>query len=194
MTPILVIPGISDPATLACIARSRRYGQYVKAVENALAGVCPFCTVDRTYNQVIAENEHWYAWPCRPAENHTFFHILFVPKRHVKDSEELSDEETMALWGHGGIRREVRQMHGYKSRGTLMRDGDATLSAGTIQHLHIHDMVLAGTGRVESPFYKGLESEHEGIRRAQVFEKLRTGTLVHELTPEEHDLVTGRVS
>lgn len=193
MVPNLVIPGVSDPATLACIARSRKYDQYRKAVENALAGICPFCTVDRTYNQVIAESYSWLAWPCKPAEDNTAYHFLFVPKRHVKDSEELSDFEVLDLWGQEGLRRRVRSMYGYTSRGTLMRDGDATMSAGSIQHLHIHDMVPAGTGRVESPFYKGLVSELEGLRRAVVFEKLRTGTLSFDLTEEEFLLVDGRL-
>ena len=85
-------------------------------------------------------------------------------------------------------------MFGYTSRGTLMRDGDATMSAGTIQHLHIHDMVPAGTGRVESPFYKGHESETEGVLRAMVFEKIRQGFSAQALTPDEKKLVEGRLS
>lgn len=189
----LVIPGIEDEATLACIARSRKFGQYVKAVENALAGICPFCTIDRNYNLIVAENAFWYAWPSRPPEDNTRLHFLYVPKRHVTDSEQLSDTEILALFGEDGIRRYVRGTYGYTSRGTLMRDGDATLSAGTIQHLHIHDMVPAGTGRVESPFYKGAEAEAESLARAIVFEKLRQDASVHDLTPEERDLVRDRL-
>ena len=97
MTPRLEIRGVKDLSTLACIARSRKYSQYVKAVENALSGVCPFCTIDKAYNQIVAETECWYAWPCKPAEENTAFHFLFVPKRHVKDSEHLSDFELLNL-------------------------------------------------------------------------------------------------
>ncbi len=194
MVPKLEIQGVTDSSTLACIARSRKLSQYTRAVKNALAGICPFCQIDTTHNQIVAENAHWNAWPCKPAENHTAFHFLFVPKRHVKDSEELTDEEMLALWGQEGLRRRVRGLYGYVSRGTLMRDGNATLSAGTIQHLHIHDMVPDGTGRVESPFYKGLESEEESVRRAIAFEKLRLGASVHDLTQDELKLVEGRFS
>ena len=193
MAPKLIIPGITDEATLACIARSRKYSQYVKAVENALTGVCPFCHIDRSYNNVVAENDFWYAWPCKPPEDNTRLHFLFVPKRHVKDSEELSDEEILALFGKFGIRRAVRGTYAYTSRGMLMRDGDATLSAGTIQHLHIHDMVPAGTGRVESPFYKGAQAEAESLARAIVFERIRQGVTEKDLTAEELMLTVGRL-
>ena len=192
-TEVLVIPGITDTDTLACIARSRKYGQYVKAVENAIAGICPFCKVDRNYNAVLAENNSWLAWPCRPAEANTLFHVLYVPKRHVTDSEELTDVELLDLWGQNGLRRLVRQKLGYTSRGTLMRDGDATLSAGTMRHLHIHDMVPAGTGRVESPFYKGAEAEAESLARAIVFEKIRTGATHQDLNADEQMLIAGRL-
>ena len=104
----------------------------------------------------------------------------------------MTDEELLAIWGEKGIRKEVRKMNEYASRGTLMRDGDATLSAGTIQHLHIHDMVPDGTGRVESPFFKGAESEAEGVARARVFEKIRRGAGTHTLTEEEWKLVKDR--
>lgn len=192
--PELVIPGITDKSALASIARARKYSQFVKAVENALKGFCPFCTIDPTYNTIVAENDYWVAWPCKPPEDNTAFHFLFVPKRHVTDSEELTDVETLALWSpKNGIRTNVRRKFGYTSRGTLMRDGDATMSAGTIQHLHVHDMVPNGTGRVESPFYKGFLSEREGFCRAIVFEKLRTGTSKDDLLEVEKTLVDGRL-
>lgn len=189
----LEIEGITDPSTLACIARSRKYGQYVQAVKNALEGVCPFCVIDTSYNTIALENDYWRAWPAKPAEKNTAFHFLYIPKRHVTDSEELSDEEILALWGSNGIRRKIREMHGYTSRGTLMRDGDATLSAGTIQHLHVHDMIPNGKGRVESPFYKGEDDELAGFQRAVIYEKLRTGTDLDELSRGEYELIKERL-
>ena len=188
----LVIPGITDSNTLACISRARTYVQYMLMVENALKDLCPFCKIDRTHNNIVAENKYWYAWPCNPPEANTKFHFLFVPKRHVTDSEQLRDVELIWLFGEAGIRRQVREKYGYTSRGTMMRDGDATLSAGTIQHLHVHDMVPNETGRVESPFYKGIEAEKESTRRAIVFEKLRTGSLIARLDAEEQALIRGR--
>lgn len=191
--PALIIPGITDESALACIARSRKLSQFIRMVQDALDGICRFCNVDREYNKIVAENEFWYAWPCNPPEKNTKFHFLFVPKRHVTDSEELTKGELSALWGKDGIRAEVRQQFGYTSRGTLMRDGDPRLSAGTIEHLHVHDMVPNGRGRVESPFFKGLESELEGIARAIIFERLRQGANFENLSLLEQELVKDRL-
>ena len=81
----------------------------------------------------------------------------------------------------------------FNFRGILIRDGDATQSAGTIEHLHIHIMVPDGTGRVESPFCKTPEEEAAGVARAIVFEKLRTGTPATELPSDEYELVKDRL-
>ena len=187
----LVIPGISNPGTLACISRSRKYTQYVKAVEGALANRCPFCHVNRDYNKIVFENTHCYAWHCNPPEAHTKFHFLIVPKRHVTDSTELMNIEL--LWIYKNVPLKLMEEFGFKSRGVLIRDGDATLSAGTIEHLHAHIMVPDGTGRVESPFYKGSEAEEESTARAIVFEKLRQGIPTDSLSTAEKALVKDRV-
>jgi diadenosine tetraphosphate (Ap4A) HIT family hydrolase len=162
-------------------------------VDDALANRCPFCNIDREHNKVIAENDHWYAWPSNPPEKNTRLHFLYVPKVHITFFWELADEEVLSLFGNDGLRDKIHRKFGVSSCGLLMRDGDATLLAGTIQHLHIHDMVPDGTGRVESPFYKGAASEAESLERAIVFEKLRTGTPENELTEEERALVFGRL-
>lgn len=158
-------------------------------VENALTKRCPFCEIDREHNKIVAENTHWYAWPCNPPEKNTRLHFIFVPKRHVQSTRELTDEEILLLFG---VRRSVQYNYGYKSCGTLIRDGDARLSAGTIEHLHIHDMVPDGTGRVESPFYKGADSENEGLRRAIVFERLRH--LSAQLSTDDPELIATQAS
>lgn len=166
----LEIIGVSDPQKLACIARARTYKQYRKMVDDALAYRCPFCDIDREHNRVIAENDCWYAWKCNPPEKNTRLHFLFVPKRHVTQTTELFADERSKLFGLIAV---VRGIYEYTSSGILIRDGDATMSAGTIQHLHVHEMVPDGTGRVESPFYKGKDAEEASLRRAIIFEKMR---------------------
>lgn len=176
-------------AQCAVLARARKYGQYCRAVMNAFEGKCPFCDsgFDPSYNVVEFENEHWRAWPSRPPEDNTALHFIIAPKRHVEGLSELDDAtEGLALLQ---IRRQVNERYSIASSGVLIRDGDATLSAGTIQHLHVHVMVPNGTGRVESPFFKGAESEAESHRRAIVFERLRLAsvsveTLLTGMQPE----------
>ena len=191
--PKLVIEGITDPTTIVCISRSRKFSQYKKAIADALGGVCPFCQIDWTYNDLITENAHWYAWHSNPPEKNTMHHFLYVPKRHILDTNELINAEVLALWGENGIRHQVRKRFQASSCGTMIRDGDATMGAGTVQHLHVHDMVPDGRGRVESPIYKGLESDIESVRRAVVFEKLRQDWERTDLTPEELELINGRL-
>ena len=173
----LVIPGITDLGTLARLARARKYTQYRRAVANALAGKCPFCDIDPEYNKVIRETKNWHVWPCNPPEKHTRHHFLIVPKQHVKSVTALT------RWQWVGVQQLItwlKKEYNFTSCGILCRDGDATLSAGTIEHLHIHVMVPDGTGRVESPFFKGAESEAEGLARAIVFEKMRQYQLAEE--------------
>ena len=187
---LLEVPGLS-PAQCAVAARSRKFSQYKKMVEDLLAGRCPFCQIDPDRNPLIRANDHWVAWHCNPSEANTALHLLVVPRRHVTSMSELRDDpEGLALLR---IMRELEVEFDITSSGWLCRDGDATLSAGTIPHLHWHRMVPDGTGRVESPFYKGAEAEAEGHLRAIVFEKMRTGTKLEDLTPEEQQRVEGRL-
>ena len=191
-TSALTIPGITDSATLACIARSRKYSQYVGMVEDALAGRCTFCDFDPARNRMIdvPEVNLWRVWHSNSPEKNTALHIIIAPKRHVTDMRQLLVSERDELWR---IWDSLPEMFGYEFRGKLVRDGDATQSAGTIEHLHLHEMTMAGTGRVESPFCKTPEEEAAGVVRAIIYEKVRTGTPFESLSPEERALIKGRM-
>ncbi|MFA5946375.1 MAG: HIT domain-containing protein [Patescibacteria group bacterium] len=159
-------------------------------MDDLLNGRCPFCVPDPEVNVVQFENDYWWAWPntANPEKN-TAQHFLIVPKRHVLDIRDLSQNEFGSM---GVFIEDVLDGLEIDSCGILIRNGDATLSAGTIRHLHVHIMVPDGTGRVESPFFKGPESEAESNARAIVFEKLRTGVAtVYRLTDAEKALVAG---
>lgn len=188
--PTLVIPGVTDPSTLACIARSRTYTQYCLMVENALAKRCPFCEIDESVNKLLINANQWRAWQSPAPEKHTKHHFIIVPWLHKTSTAELGHSDRFWLFE---TMNQLREMHGYTGYGILIRDGDARLSAGTIEHLHVHVMVPDGTGRVESPFYKGAEAELEGLRRAIVFEKRRQGIPMAALSDEEKVLVAGRI-
>ncbi len=190
MSDRLRIAGLSE-AACAALARSRVYEQYVRGVRDALTDRCPFCQLDPSYNHVCCENEYWMAWQSPSPLAHTTHHLVVVPRRHVMGMDELVDETEGAAFL--AIMRQLRGMHGIKSSGLLCRDGNATLSAGTIEHLHWHLIVPDGKGRVETPFYKGPESDNEAHARALVFERLRTGTPIEDLTADERQRVEGRL-
>ncbi len=195
--PRLVVPGLT-PAQCAILARARTFLLYRQARADLLNGKCPFCVLDPKFNVVCAENEYWYAWPSKAPEKNTTTHLIIAPKRHVKSMNELDDAtEGLALLM---LLRLLNQIFGITASGLLCRDGDARLSAGTVEHLHLHKMVPNGKGRVESPFFKGAEAEAESNARAIVFEKLHLededgpsdiNPLV--LTPAEQALVKDRM-
>jgi len=189
----LIIPGITDPATLACIARSRKYSQHCKAVEDALVGRCSFCSPDFEYNTPveIPSLKYWRVQYCSPPEKFTRLHFLLIPLRHVMDSRELTVAEQLEYWAAMNI---LPVMFNFTYRGILSRDGDATMSSGTIRHLHIHMMVPDGTGRVESPFCKTPAEEAAGVERAIIYEKIRTGTPFESLPVLEQELVKDRMA
>lgn len=196
--PQLVIPGIEDPVLLACIARSRKYKQFCKAVDDALAGRCPFCDLDTEHNKVIEMPEHFgdlRVWHCNPPEKNTRLHFIISPRRHVMSVVDLTHNEWSAVQD---IIAYLQEHFQFSYAGLLVRDGDATKSSGTVPHLHIHVMVPDGTGRVESPFCKTPEEEEAGVRRAIVFEKLRTSeaesleAATKTLSEEEYALVKDR--
>ena len=166
----LIIPGVSNAGILACIARSRTFIQYCGAVVDALTGRCPLCMLDPVRSPLILEDDVMKVCPCDPPEKNTRLHFLIVPKRHVASTSELSEQERLSIFA---MTDALCKKYDITGRGILIRDGEATLLSGTLSHLHIHVMVPDGTGRVESPFFKGAESEAKGIARAIVFEKMR---------------------
>ena len=159
-------------------------------VQDAIGRVCPFCELDPVYNKVVVQDEFFSAWQSSAPENNTKRHFIIAPRRHVRSVMELTRDEKLSLFQ---IMQKLQDTYGYKSCGVLIRDGDARLSAGTIEHLHIHVMVPDGTGRVESPFYKGAEDDVACMNRAIIFEKMRLGQPFERLNPEEQALVKDRL-
>lgn len=189
----LIMPGIPDPVTRLCISRARRYSQFVKMAKTALeGGKCPFCDPQPPYNNVIQDvsNEFWLAWQSSSPEQNTEHHFIIVPKRHISDSSDLTEPEQLALFV---IMNALKAKYGLTSRGWLLRDGDARVGSGTIEHLHFHLMTTNGKGRVESPFWKGDEADAKSLSQALVFNKIFQGTKFEDLPAEEQTLVKDKM-
>src|SRR5688572_26176325 len=123
--PRLVVPGITDPNTLARLARARTYPQYCSMVEDALANRCPFCELDLKLNRVVVARRWWRGWQSPCPEKNTRYHFITAPHRHLTDTNELNGSEVLELFK---IMGDLQGRYGYTSRGLLLRDGDATLS------------------------------------------------------------------
>ncbi len=194
---LLVIPGITDPAVKACLARTRKCSQYIKSVADVLAGICPFCQLDPNHNKEVEgiHGRHWKVIYSSSPEKFTRLHLLMIPTdrvggKHITDLLQLCGDAQMEFWAIYAI---ICQKFDLPHRGIQCRDGDATQLAGTISHAHVHIMIPDGRGRVESPMSKTEEDEQMSLRRAIVFEKIRTGTKLSELNPAECELVNGRL-
>lgn len=197
--PRLVVKGLT-PTQCAILSRSRKFSLYKKNRADLLAGKCPFCPPDPAVNVICYENDCWWAWRSKWPEDNAALHLMIVPKRHVHSMRELDDAtEGLALLQ---ALRSLDEMLGITFSGLLCRDGDATLSAGTIEHLHWHKMVPDGRGRLETPMAKGHPDEQKGHARAIIFEKLRQqidemganpDLVIKALSEEEFSLVTGRL-
>jgi diadenosine tetraphosphate (Ap4A) HIT family hydrolase len=196
--PVFAIEGLT-PGQCAILARARTFKLYKKMRADLLSNVCPFCKLDPKFNQVVTENAWWYAWQSPSPEKGTKHHFIIAPKQHVTAIADLKPLQWDGLWE---ILEDLDRQHKIDSSGIQIRDGDARLSAGTVEHLHVHKMVPDGTVRVESPFYKGAASEREGHARAIVFEKLRAqieeggmtqAAAVSALSTAELSLIDGRI-
>ncbi len=105
---------------------------------------CPFCDIDR---QTITENAHAFAiydkYPVAPG------HALIIPKRHVADYFELTEEEHTAC--HQLV-REVRLILMAEQKPDAFNLGvNIGRPAGqTVMHVHIH-LIPRYTGDMTDP-------------------------------------------
>ncbi|MEO7618008.1 MAG: HIT domain-containing protein, partial [Candidatus Saccharibacteria bacterium] len=65
-------------------------------------------------------------------------HLMLLPKRHMTDMTELSSQEWSAMSDAIGYAKAEFEFHSY---GLASRNGEPSLTGGTIRHLHIHIVV-----------------------------------------------------
>lgn len=110
---------------------------------------CPFCDINR---EIILESDLCLAFYDQYPVNKG--HTLVIPKRHVKDYFELSQEEVYDVWQMVGKVQEFLEIeynpNGYNIGFNVGRD-----AGQTIDHVHIHVI----------PRYKGdMEDPTGGVR------------------------------
>lgn len=94
---------------------------------------CPFCCVDRTH--IVLENDAAFAFP--DSSPVTKGHTLLVPRRHVANLFDLSEEEQAAVWK---LVAQVRAMlmAELKPDGFNVGLNDGTSAGQTVMHAHVH--------------------------------------------------------
>jgi diadenosine tetraphosphate (Ap4A) HIT family hydrolase len=107
---------------------------------------CPFCT-RIAENQIIVENELAAAlsdsYPVSPG------HTLIVPRRHIEDFLELTQEEQAAVWALvAPVRQEIERSRVPSGYNIGVNIGEA--AGQTIAHTHLH-VIPRYSGDVEDP-------------------------------------------
>jgi diadenosine tetraphosphate (Ap4A) HIT family hydrolase len=141
------------PEQLFCLEGCSSFKQYCKMYSDFESGVCTFCQLDRTLNEVLFEDKYAMAWHVPPAFLRPTLrvHGIVVPKRHVRFIGQLCDDEVLS------IHRLMRNMNGmFAYQGGLWhaREGDMRFNAGTVPHVHYNIFEPNQTGEVRVPVFK----------------------------------------
>lgn len=106
-------------------------------------GLCYFCLTKNNIVKpiIIFEKKYWYVTPNNfPLEGSTH-HYMIVPKKHLKDLTEISNEESIELY-----KVMVPWLKNYlKSSGysIFIRSGNTMYTGATIEHIHFHFLIGA---------------------------------------------------
>lgn len=186
------IEGLSDE-DVTSLLNVRNFKYYCDTVGQLQKGECSFCVIDSSKNKIFYENSLWQAFPCAPdfqAEN-IEKHILITPKRHMTHISEMTPMDWVCL----GIAIDyVVKTYNLTGGALVMRFGDPELNAGSVRHLHMNIIVPDRMGSYKVTLSKNPEDIEKKWKMIAVFEKLRTTQiLLTDLTPEEQELVRGRI-
>ena len=129
---------------------------------------CAFCNLDRGFNEVLWEDTLVFAWvvPEQYKRAELAYHALIVPKRHVRFETELTDEENASVLA---AKRFMHEKFDYRGGLTHVREGDMSLNAGTVPHLHYNTFMPNGTGEVRVPVFKDPGDREANVKRAMEF-------------------------
>jgi ATP adenylyltransferase len=127
---------------LYCLDNARSDEQRNRMIALEGAGVCRFCPQGlTTYGSsitplfesaswLVVDNDFPYAGALR--------HLLLIPRPHVLELVELTQEGRTGYWE---ALEAARAVTGGDSYGLGVRNGDCAATGATIAHLHVHFLV-----------------------------------------------------
>ncbi len=129
---------------------------------------CAFCSLDRTFNKVLFEDSHVFAWhaPVSYLRPELRYHGLVVPKRHVRFEADLTHREVLSIHK---AKQFMRDMFKYQGGCSHVREGDMRHNAGTVPHLHCNIFEANGTDEVRIAVFKKRDDRIENELRAAGF-------------------------
>lgn len=109
------------------------------------AGHCPFCPehLEKYHDNPI---ETWGPWIVTKNDypyKGTRLHYLFICRRHITRTEELSPAEWEGLLF---LISSFNQKHKVKGGAIVMRFGETDYTGGSVDHLHLH-LIVGGKRR-----------------------------------------------
>ncbi len=160
---------------LFCLQGCRSYKQYHRMRRRFEESVCEFCNVSRSLNDILFEDRRVMVWhvPLQFMRSGLEFHFLIVPKRHVRFEAQLSFLENWSVWK---AKRFLQDRFKYNGGMTFVREGDMSLNAGTVPHLHYNIFVPNETCEIRVPIFKDPAQREANLERARGFsERYKTG-------------------
>lgn len=189
MPEIPKIAGLNRDQVLT-LMNCRSYKQYLSMVSGYEAGQCPFCDPLGEQNIVLYEDLGWRVWKNPYPIDHTYLHLIMAPKQHVTFVGDISPSDFEAM---GRIFKWARREFELIGGAFAMRFGSPQFNAGSVLHLHTNIIVPDGSGAVQVTLAKDPEKVTETIARMRIFEKLRHGAELPDLSLEEAGLIEGRM-
>jgi ATP adenylyltransferase len=138
------------------LGNARNQVQYDEMVELEAKGICLFCPEGLVVRdkKVIRDNGEWnLTYNDHPYPN-TLHHLLLLPLRHVTDFTNLFTRELASLLQLVEFAKVKFQFEAY---GIAIRNGEPSLTGGTIRHLHVH--LIVGNPNTDDPVRVKLSSK-----------------------------------
>ena len=106
---------------------------------------CPFCKPKK--KEILESNKTAYlTYALAPYYRD---HLLVIPKRHITEILDLTDEEVMDIYQLNKAALIALKKLGYEDINILVRDGDHTMK--TVKHMHYNIIPNTRLGDIDRP-------------------------------------------
>ncbi|MEX0934409.1 MAG: HIT domain-containing protein [Candidatus Saccharimonadales bacterium] len=133
----------SETESSVFLAHARRADQLAVMEDIASRDICFMCPehIPEFYEQkdgLIHEGEYSYLVDNGYPYTNTRLHIMAIPKEHIRDLSEISNEFWIEALGYF---QQLEQQRGVTGGVVAMRFGNPAETGATARHLHVHFIV-----------------------------------------------------
>ena len=93
---------------------------------------CPFCSISSVSDRIVWEWSYWYIINNLFPYSGTEKHLMLIPYRHMKFSQDLNSDELLELWV---IHQFLASFFGSDDYFSCTRE---SISNRSVEHLHMH--------------------------------------------------------